>query len=164
MIAIQNWIVNFIQFWMFIVILSLYREIDQKTSIFGWFWCNQSNHPKMDDCWAPIIIQIWKRTLRFNCTDFCKSDWLTRLTSKRVLRDPNFSVVWFPNQLPYWKQPRPLSSQGHGHLIASWLHSTTHTDSCLSISKWPLPGKVWGDKIQDYAIKSSDQWQGIRNK
>jgi len=22
-------------------------------AIFGWFWCNQSNHPKMDDCWAP---------------------------------------------------------------------------------------------------------------
>jgi len=34
-VAIQNWMVNFIQFWMFIVILSLYREIDQKTSIFG---------------------------------------------------------------------------------------------------------------------------------
>jgi len=62
-----------------------------------------------------------------NCTEFHESDWLTSLTSKRVLR--------FPDQLLHWKQPRPLSSQGHGHLIASWLHPTTHTGSCLSISK-----------------------------
>jgi len=45
------------------VILSLYREIDQKTSIFGWFWCDQSNHPKVDGCWAPIVIHFWRRNL-----------------------------------------------------------------------------------------------------
>jgi len=50
------------------VILSLYREIGQKTSIFGWFWCDQSNHPKMDDCWAPIIFHFWKRTLPADTT------------------------------------------------------------------------------------------------
>jgi len=47
MLAIQNWMDYFIQFWMFIVILSLYREINQK-------------HPFLDDFDAiSQIIQNW---------------------------------------------------------------------------------------------------------
>jgi len=60
-------------------------------------------------------------------------------------------VVWFPEPATSLEAAPPLSSQGHGHLTASWLHPTTHTGSCLSISKWPLPEKVWGDQIRDYA-------------
>ena len=39
------------------VILSLFREISQETSIFGWIWCDQSNHL---NGWllGPIIIHF----------------------------------------------------------------------------------------------------------